>query len=74
MINLWEKLEKILKQKNISRYQLSKMTGVAQTTLSSYKYGVEPSFKNVCKIADALGVSLDYFREEDNHESNKGNR
>nr|WP_162852921.1 helix-turn-helix transcriptional regulator [Ligilactobacillus salivarius] len=55
----------MLKSKNITRYKLSKLTGIGQTTLQSYKDGVEPSFKNMCKIADALDVSLDYFRKED---------
>lgn len=33
-------------------------------TLYSYKnWGKEPPFKNMCKIADALDVSLDVFRE-----------
>ena len=32
-------------------------------TLYSYKnWGKEPPFKNMCKIADALDVSLDVFR------------
>ncbi|MCT3188744.1 XRE family transcriptional regulator, partial [Limosilactobacillus reuteri] len=26
-------------------------------------WGKEPPFKNMCKIADALDVSLDVFRE-----------
>lgn len=49
----------------MTRYKLSKLTGIRQTTLQSYKDGVEPSFKNMCKIADALDVSLDYFRKRD---------
>ncbi|MER1298740.1 helix-turn-helix domain-containing protein [Ligilactobacillus salivarius] len=62
---MWNQLEELLKTKNITRYKLSKLTGIRQTTLQSYKYGVEPSFKNMCKIADALDVSLDYFRKRD---------
>lgn len=61
---MWDKLEKLLKSKNMTRYKLSKLTGISQTTLQSYKDGSEPSFKNMCKIADALNVSLDYFRKE----------
>lgn len=65
---MWNKVEKILKQKHLSIYRLSKMTGIHETTLRNYRKnyshpgGVSPSFKNACKIADALGVSLDALR------------
>lgn len=59
---LWKFIEEELKKQNISVYRLSKVTGISQTTLHNYKLGHEPSFKNVVKIADALGVSLDVFR------------
>lgn len=45
-------------------YHLSKLTGIAQTTFQNYKNGSEPSFSNMIKIADALGVSLDEFRSD----------
>ena len=54
VVDVWNQLEELLKSKNITRYKLSKLTGIGQTTLQSYKDGVEPSFKNMCKIADAL--------------------
>ncbi len=60
---LWLKIEKELIKQNISVYRLAKNTGISATTLKNYKHGAEPSFKNMCKIADALDVSLDYFRE-----------
>ena len=59
------KLEKLLEERKMSRYRLSKLTGLRESTLQSYKDGSEPSFKNMCRIADALDVSLDYFREEE---------
>ncbi|KRM63359.1 hypothetical protein FC14_GL000646 [Ligilactobacillus agilis DSM 20509] len=62
---MWNQLEELLKAKKMSRYKLSKLTGIRQTTLQSYKDGAEPSFKNMIKIADALDVSLDYFRKRD---------
>lgn len=62
---MWNQLEELLKDKKISRYKLSKLTGIRQSTLQTYKDGAEPSFKNMCKIADALDVSLDVFRKED---------
>lgn len=62
---MWNQLEELLKDKKISRYKLSKLTGIRQSTLQTYKDGTEPSFKNMCKIADALDVSLDVFRKVD---------
>ena len=53
-------------KQNISAYRLAKMTGLSHNTLQNYKNGHEPSFSNVVKIADALGVSLDEFREKKN--------
>ena len=61
---MWYLIEKILFKKSISRYQLSKLTGIPESTLASYKNdGANPSFINVCKIAEALDVSLDELRE-----------
>ena len=60
---LWIKIEKRIKEQGISIYKLSKITGIPNPTLYNYRNGSEPSFKNMCKIADALDVSLDYFRE-----------
>lgn len=65
---MWNKIEKILKEKHMSIYRLAKESGVNENTLRNYKKnysnpdGVDPSFKNVCKIADALNVSLDDLR------------
>lgn len=62
---LWIKIEKRIKEQGISIYKLSKITGIPNATFYNYRNGSEPSFKNMCKIADALDVSLDYFREEE---------
>lgn len=61
---LWIKIEERIKEQGISIYKLSKITGIPNATFYNYRNGSEPSFKNMCKIADALDVSLDYFREE----------
>ena len=61
---LWLKLKSELDKRGITMYRLAKITGIKSTTLQNYKTGTEPSFRNMCKIADVLGVSLDYFREE----------
>lgn len=60
---LWIKVEKLLKEQQLSVYQLSKLTKIPDSTLRNYKYKhSEISFKNACKIADVLGVSLDELR------------
>lgn len=64
---LWETVQNQLTKKSMSVYRLSKLTGIPNSTLLSYKNdGVEPTFNNMEKIADALGVSLDEFREKKN--------
>ena len=62
---MWNEIQKALDKKNMSIYKLAKITGIRDSTLHNYKRGSEPSFKNMCKIADALDVSLDYFRKEE---------
>lgn len=61
---MWEIIQEELKRQGMSAYRLSKITGLSQNTLQNYKNGHEPSFSNVVKIADALGVSLDEFRSD----------
>ncbi|ADZ07460.1 prophage protein [Lactobacillus amylovorus] len=62
---MWKNVEKILKEKGMSIYKLSKITGIPDNTLRNYhsKHS-DPSFTNACKIADALGISLDDLREK----------
>lgn len=61
---LWNRIQSQLNQKEMSIYRLSKITGIPDNTLYGYKNnGVEPSFSNMVKIADALDVSLDVFRK-----------
>ena len=64
---LWVKIEKRIKEQGISipSLKISTVTGIPNPTFYNYRNGSEPSFKNMCKIADALDVSLDYFREEE---------
>ena len=62
---MWKLIQKELKRQGMSAYRLSKITGLSQNTLQNYKNGHEPSFSNVVKIADALGVSLDEFRSDE---------
>lgn len=62
---LWVKVEEELRKQNKTIYWLSKNTGISVSSLYYFRDGKlkKPSFELMCKIADALGVSLDYFRE-----------
>lgn len=64
VFGMWDKIEKQLKLKGWSMYQLAKKSGVHQSNFSNLKAGrmKEMSWTNMCKIADALGVSMDEFR------------
>ncbi|MEJ6075473.1 helix-turn-helix transcriptional regulator [Lactobacillus johnsonii] len=59
----WDKIQKYLNKRGWSLLKLSKISGVPEGTLKEYKFKkTDPSFKNACKVADALGVSLDELR------------
>lgn len=50
-------------EKGISREKLSRLTGVGTSVLWSYESGkiLNPSPKNIGKIAKVLGVTTDYL-------------
>ncbi len=62
--NMWKKLKKMLDDKQMTTYQLSKLTGISEQSLSKLRNGLskELSFGSMVKIADALDISLDEFR------------
>ena len=64
---MWDTIEKLLKEKNLNQEQLAKRMNVRSGTVSDFKKGriKKPSFELMCKIADALEVSLDVFREKE---------
>lgn len=64
---VWEKIEKQLNEKDWTIYRLTKEANLSQNLLYEVKAGRNKgiSFKNMCKIADVLEVSLDEFREVD---------
>jgi len=61
---LWLKIEKFMKEKGLNQTALAKEIGISQSVLAELKRGniKKPSFDLVCKIADALEVSLDEFK------------
>lgn len=62
---MYERYAKILAEKGLTSYQVSKATGVSQAVLSSWKVKrSKPKFNSLKKIADYLGVSIDYLMGE----------
>ena len=63
-VDMWIKLKKMLDEKQITTYQLSKLTGISEQSFSKLRNGLskELSFGSMVKIADALDISLDEFR------------
>lgn len=72
---MYANFEKILKKKNLSSYKVAKEAGVTQTSLSNWKNGKStPSTTTLQKIADYLGVTVDYLmngKETDSKALNK---
>ena len=57
-----ETFVKILREKNITPYQIAKETGISQGLMGDYKNGVKlPGVQNLVKIADYLNCSVDYL-------------
>lgn len=64
---LWQTVDRILKNKHWSLRKLSSESGINYQTIRNYRYlKTEPTFKTMCKIADALHVSLDELRGDKN--------
>lgn len=61
---MWVKIEKLLKEKEMTQYQLAKKMDVSVSTITELKKGriSKPSFELMCKISDALDVNLEYFK------------
>lgn len=52
----------LLQKRGITPYRISRDTGISQTTFSNWKSGRStPNSTTMQKIADYLGVSLDYL-------------
>lgn len=69
---MYEIFEQLLQSFGVTAYQVSKATGISQTTLSNWKQRRNIlSSKFLQKIADYFGVSVDYLmtgKEKDGEE------
>ncbi len=65
---LWKNVDKLLKEKHMNINQLATKMGLSKNNRTMYYLRdgkiKKPSFELMCKIADALDVSLDYFRKD----------
>lgn len=61
----FEKLEKLITQKNISMNRLAKNAGFSQTSTDRWKKGGLPSADALIKICKYLDVSADYLLDLD---------
>ena len=59
---MFERIEKLMRENNVSAYKLSKETGIAQSTLSSWKNQNKiPRVDLLQRIADFFGVEIEYL-------------
>ena len=59
-------LRQLREEKGLSRYELAKRCGLRDSTLQNIENSDDPNptFKTICKIADALEISLDDLRRK----------
>lgn len=61
---MYEKFERLLKERNLTPYRVSLDTGIAQSTLSDWKSGrSKPKVDKLKILANYFGVSIEYFLE-----------
>ncbi|EPX30450.1 helix-turn-helix domain-containing protein [Streptococcus agalactiae] len=61
---MWEKVNKIMLEKNLNMNKLAKLTGINKSHFSDLKSGriKHLSWPNMVKLSTGLGISLDEFR------------
>jgi transcriptional regulator with XRE-family HTH domain len=63
---MYEIFEQLLQKRGMSSYEVSKLSGVSQATLSDWKNGKStPRNKTLKKLADIIGVSVAYLLGEE---------
>lgn len=62
---MYEKFETLLKEHNITAYQVAKATGISNSTFSLWKSGrSEPKVATIQAIANYFGIPAGYFYED----------
>ena len=63
---MYEKFEALLKERNVTAYQVAKDTGISTVTLTEWKKGTyKPKVNKLIKLAEYFGVPLETFIEKD---------
>lgn len=63
MIIMYDIFERLLNEKGLTAYRVSKETGITPSTFTHWKNGeYEPKLDKLQKIADYLGVTVDYLK------------
>lgn len=64
-----EKIARLKKDKKMSQVELANLTGISRDAISKYERGdVMPSIEYAKRIANVLGVSLDFLVSDDDKE------
>ena len=59
---MYEKFEKLLEERGVTAYEVSKQTGIKPATLSAWKHGeYTPKIDKLCKIANYFEIPVTYF-------------
>lgn len=67
---MYEIFEELLEEQGLTAYKVAKMTGVSTATLTSWKQGkYVPKPDKMQKIADCLGVRLDYLMGQSSYKT-----
>ena len=67
-MTLGQKITQLRKEKKLSQVDVAKAVGVSRDAISKYERDdIIPSVENAKKIAQTLGVSLDYLVSQDDN-------
>lgn len=67
---MYEIFEELLEEQGLTAYKVAKMTGISTATLTSWKQGkYVPKPDKMQKIADCLGVRLDYLMGQSSYKT-----
>lgn len=62
---MYSKFVELLQKNNVTPYQVSKATGISQSSLSDWKTGrAKPKADKLLILANYFGVTVDYFLKE----------
>ncbi len=62
MIDVVKRINELIVLKNWSLYELSNQTGISTNSIYDWsKQKTMPTLKNIIKICDVLGITLEYF-------------